>query len=227
MHLDEKFAHVVKFTCESCGRAQGLRQLRNFNGGCAKCGTTTWRLDITFVETQTPPIAAAITVSAFGLLGALVLWTFGVQTHAERETMDLATPKIPPEDAAEIARFGWGYKGAACRYMELRQELDAAAERERQAAQGARHCLKCNYFFVPAAGKPWTHLGYCSQGCFGSANIAGEVPVALTAPPPPAETKSSRTISAVCKQGHHFEVATMYVGTFRPCPVCQQRTKVT
>ena len=233
MHLNEKSATVVKFTCESCGREQELRQLRNLNGGCGNCDITTWRLQITFVETESPPAAVILAGTAFGALGALVAsWAIGrpMPLYKEKEEpMHLVTTKIPPEDAAEIARFGWGYKGAACRYMEMRQELDAAADRENQKAQGARHCLKCNYFFVPAAGKPWTQVGYCSQGCFGSANMAGEVPApSAMAPQPPqsVEAKPSRTIAVVCKKGHGFEVAAMYAGTFRPCPVCRERTAV-
>ena len=227
MRLNEKSAQVVTFTCESCGLEQGLRQLRNLNGGCGKCGTTTWRLEITFVETESPPAAVLAASAAFGLVGALLAaMAMGAPAHSEKENMHLVTSKIPPEDAAEIARFGWGYKGAACRYMEMRQELDAATDRENQKAQGARHCLKCNYFFVPAAGKPWTQVGYCSPACFGSANIAGEVSATLEVPSRPAESKNSKTILVVCKKGHGFEVASMYAGTFRPCPVCGEKTSV-
>ena len=227
MQLNENSAEVVKFTCESCGRDQGLRQLRKLNGGCGKCGFTTWRMEITFVETESPPTAVLAASVAFGLIGGLLAgWAMGSPAHSEKETTHLVTPKIPAEDAAEIARFGWGYKGAACRYMEMRQKLDATIERENQKAQGARHCLQCNYFFVPAAGKPWTQLGYCSQGCFGSANVAGDVPLSIGSLPQPPQPPSAKTIAVVCKNGHGFEVAAMYQGTFRPCPVCKERTAV-
>jgi hypothetical protein len=228
MPLNHQHASKVIFTCESCGREQGVRQMRKLSGCCAKCGDVTWRMEITFVERESPPPAVILAGAAFGALGALAAgWALGMPASKEREEpMHLVTPKIPAADALEIAGFGWGYKKAACRYMEMRQELDAKVERENQKAQGARHCLKCNYFFVPAAGKPWTLLGYCSQGCFGSANVAGEVSESLAAAPPPAEIKNSKTIAVVCKQGHSFEVATMYAGTFRPCPICNEKTAV-
>lgn len=227
MHLNEKSATVVKFTCESCGREQGLRQLRNLNGDCGNCSATTWRMEITFVETESPPTAVLAASAAFGLVGGLLAaMAMGAPAHSEKETMHLVTPKIPAEDAAEIARFGWGYKEAACRYMEMRQELDAAADRENQKAQGARHCLRCNYFFVPAAGKPWTQVSYCSQACFGSANMAGEISPSIESLPQPPEVKASKTIAVVCQKGHGFEVAAMYAGTFRPCPVCKEKTAV-
>lgn len=219
----------MKFSCESCGREQGLRQLRNLNGGCGKCGTTTWRLDITFVETASPPAAVLLASAAFGLIGGLLAaWASGMPAHSEKETMHLATSKIPAEDAAEIAGFGWGYKGAACRYMEMRQELDAAADRENQKTQGARHCLRCNYFFVPAADKPWTTAGYCSKGCCGSLEEDNDLPYLPVAPEIETASKlSGRAHSVVCRNGHAFEVAAMYVGTYRPCPICRQKTEIT
>jgi hypothetical protein len=105
-----------------------------------------------------------------------MLWVFDVYVVGRvTETIHLVTPKVPLADAAEIARFGWKYKRAACKYMELRRELDADSERQSMKDRGGTNCARCGIFFMPASDKPWTHVGYCSKGCFGSANIAGEV----------------------------------------------------
>lgn len=142
------------------------------------------------------------------------------------EIIEIVTPKVPAADALDIARLGWSYKKGAFRYMELRRELDAQTDRENQKAQGARNCTRCGYFFVLAAGKPWTQVGYCSSACFGSANIAGEISPSIESLPQPQEAKSSKTIAVVCQKGHAFEVDSMYAGTYRPCPVCKDRTAV-
>jgi hypothetical protein len=156
-----------------------------------------------------------------------MLWVFDVYVVGRvTETIHLVTPKVPLADAAEIARFGWKYKRAACKYMELRRELDADSERQSMKDRGGTNCARCGIFFMPASDKPWTHVGYCSKGCFGSANIAGEVSPSTESLPQSPEVKSSKTIAVVCKKGHGFEVAAMYAGTFRPCPVCKERTAV-
>lgn len=217
MSLDHQIADEVLFTCESCGREQGVRALRHQSGSCAKCGGPSWRMTTRFHE-GTPDYSA---------LAILLRVAFHIEINRRTgEIIEIVTTKVPAADALDIAKLGWSYKKGAFRYMELRRELDAEAEREKQRAQGARNCARCGYFFVPAAGKPWTQVGYCSPGCFGSSNTAGEVPATLEVSPQPAGTKSARTIAVVCKQGHSFEVSAMYAGTLRPCPVCKEKTAV-
>jgi hypothetical protein len=217
MPLDSQIADEVLFTCESCGREQGVRALRRQSGNCSKCDGMSWTMTTRFHE-GTPDYSA---------LSILLRVAFHIEVNRRTgEIIEIVTSKVPAADALDIAKLGWGYKKGAFHYMELRRELDAQAQREKQKAHGARNCARCGYFFVPAAGKPWTQVGYCSQGCFGSANTAGEVPATLEVSPQPVETKSARTIAVVCKQGHKFEVAAMYAGTFRPCPVCKEKSAV-
>lgn len=217
MPLDFHVADRVSFACESCGREQSTRSMRRFVGCCERCGAQRWQLTTTYYD---GPVLDDVFHWFFR-------WAFEIYVVEEiEETTEIVTANVPGDDALGIARLGWKYKGAACRYMEMRRELDAHTERENQKTQGARNCARCGYFFVPAAGKPWTQVGYCSQACFGSANMAGEVSTSIKSLPQPPEVKSSKTIAVVCKKGHGFEVAAMYAGTFRPCPICQEKTSV-
>ena len=217
MPLDRQTADEVIFTCESCGREQGVGALRRHEGKCGKCDGASWRLMTRYHE-GTPDYSA---------LAIFLRVVFQVEINRRtEEIIEIVTLRVPAADALDIAKLGWSYKKGACRYMEMRRDLDAQTERENQKAQGAKNCAGCGYFFVPAAGKPWTQVGYCSPACFGTANIAGKVPGTLANLPPPPETNSAKTISVVCKKGHGFEVAALYAGTVRQCPVCKEKTAV-
>ncbi len=159
----------------------------------------------------------------------VMTWIFGVHViERVTEIIKLETPNIPAADVADIARLGWDYKRGAFHYMEMRRELDAATEREAQKANGGRNCVRCGFFYMPVADKPWTTAGYCSQGCCGSLEADNDLPYLPVAPEVETASKlSSRPHPVVCRNGHAFEVAAMYVGTYRPCPICRQKTEVT
>src|SRR5260221_8069288 len=42
--LDDRYADLVRFECESCGREQSLGQIRKRSGTCAKCERSTWSM---------------------------------------------------------------------------------------------------------------------------------------------------------------------------------------
>ncbi|MCE9526259.1 MAG: hypothetical protein K8R36_09425 [Planctomycetales bacterium] len=192
--------------------------MRRNGGACSHCGAESWRLTTTYFDGQVLDDP----------LHLFFRWAFEVYVVEEIEdTTEIVTTNVPGADAYDIARLRWKYKGAACRYMEMRRELDAATERENQKARGAKNCLRCGFFFVPAVEKPWTSMGYCSKGCFGILEDKTDLPYLPVAPPAAIASKqNNRTISVVCKNGHAFEVAAMYAGTFRPCPICRQKTEV-
>lgn len=218
MPLDFHVADRVAFACESCGQESAIQKLRRNGGACSNCGAESWRLTTIYFDGDT----------LNDPLHLFLRWAFEFYVVEEIEdTTEIVTTNVSGADAFDIARLGWKHKGAACRYMEMRRELDAETQREAQKAIGGRNCVRCGFFFMPAADKPWTAAGFCSKGCCGSLDEIPDLPYLPVAPDPVVTSKpTARTISLVCNNGHAFHVAAMYAGTIRPCPVCQRKTEV-
>lgn len=219
---------LVLFKCESCGRtlkanARMATHLLPFkrrlpieaNGRCRRCGGEHWTISVIFVEMSDDNSESAIGFALAVLgIGIPIISTSRSQTDYANVPARMVAElnQEPRERMQRIALFA------------------QAMERDKLAQRGARECPTCGTLFVPAAGKSWTQMGYCTQVCLvedeeSSANPAF-TELTEGAATPVAELTPANCIRVRCDSGHSFDVQSSFSGLKRRCPVCGKKTRV-
>jgi len=218
MPLDDEYADRVSFECQECRLEHSLRHLRKRGGECSKCGSLMWSMVTEYNERK----------EAHGILPLLAHAVLGIELISRNaRTTRVETPRVSADEALAIARAGiLQYQRLAFRYMEFRRQVDGEQDRETMREHGGRNCAVCDMFYMPAPEKAWTQESCCSKAC--RAKLPGQDHIVFQSAPTtlPTAEKPAPAVVVTCRCSFRFDVLPMYIGAYRPCPRCGEKTIV-